>query len=193
MGYKDENETLANENKTKEAGMVMDRSCTDILCCLIFTAFFVGMLACSGLGYATGDPMKIFTPFDSDGNQCGLANQTLSNSTLNIERDFTEYKYKYFTGLLNGVKEAAADGADALDNPALFNAVCVKECPTDVPKSQAGLAALGIKNPLDLLNDDNKMDCMVNDDVSECPIASYNTTMKFNYCLPDVDEEDMKD
>ena len=51
MGYKDENETLANENKTKEAGMVMKRSCTDILCCLIFTAFFVGMLACSGLGY----------------------------------------------------------------------------------------------------------------------------------------------
>mgnify|MGYP000869539554 FL=1 len=190
MGYKYENETLANENKTKEAGMVMDRSCTDILCCLIFTAFFVGMLACSGLGYTTGDPMKIFTPFDSDGNQCGLANQTLSNSTLNIERDFTEYKYKYFDGLLNGVKEAAADGADALDNPALFNAVCVKECPTDVPKSQAGLAALGITNPLDK---GNQMDCLVNDDVSECPVASYNTTMKFNYCLPDVDEEEMKE
>ena len=39
----------------------------------------------------------------------------------------------------------------------------------------------------------DRMDCMVNDDVSECPKASYNTTMKFNYCLPDIDTDDMKE
>lgn len=194
MGYKDENETLANENKTKEAGMVMDRSCTDILCCLVFTAFIVGMLGCSGMGYTQGDPMKIFTPFDSDGNQCGLENQNFSNSTLidatglNADRNFTDYKYKYFTGLLEGLKDAASDGADAIENPALFNAVCVKECPTEVPDSAGGLALFGIDNPLA-----TRMDCMVNDDVSECPVASYNTTMKFNYCLPEVSGDDMKD
>jgi len=68
MGYKDDNETLANSNKTKEAGMVMDRSCTDIICCLVFVLFIVGMGGISVVGYTTGDPMKIFTPFDSDGN-----------------------------------------------------------------------------------------------------------------------------
>jgi hypothetical protein len=36
------------------------------------------------------------------------------------------------------------------------------------------------------------MDCMVNDDVPECPSASYSTAMKYNYCLPEVEGEDMK-
>lgn len=64
--------------------------------------------------------------------------------------------------------------------------MCVKECPTDVPKS--GLLNALVDNPLA-----KKMDCMVNDDLPECPVAQYNTTLKYNYCLPDVDEDDMKE
>lgn len=113
-------------------------------------------------------------------------NQTESNSTDNEPRDFTEYKYKYFTGLLTGIQAAAADGTKAFDKPIIYNAVCVKECPSNVEKS--GLLSSVINNPLA-----KRMDCMVNDDVSECPVATYNTTAKFNYCLPDVDSEEMKD
>jgi hypothetical protein len=83
--------------------MVMERSCTDIICCLVFTVFFVGMLGISAMAYTTGDPMKIMTPFDSDGNQCGLMDQIKSNSTENKPRDFSEYQFKYFTGILDAV------------------------------------------------------------------------------------------
>jgi hypothetical protein len=132
MGYSDDNKNAAAENKIDQRGMKFDRSCTDILCCLIFTAFFVGMIGISGVALGSGDPLKIFTPFDSDGNQCGMPNQTLSNTTQNVARDFTEYKYKFFTGL-----ESLTEGADALKNPTLFNAVCVKECPSEVPSSDS--------------------------------------------------------
>ena len=46
----------------------MDRSCTDAWMCIIFTVFFIGMFATAGYGYANGDPSKLVTPFDSDGN-----------------------------------------------------------------------------------------------------------------------------
>jgi hypothetical protein len=39
--------------------------------CLIFFVFFCGMFATAAYGYAKGDPMRLITPFDSSGNQCG--------------------------------------------------------------------------------------------------------------------------
>lgn len=68
MGYKEDNEKLAADHKTENSGMVMQRHCTDILCCLVFTLYIFAMLGISGLAYGTGDPVKILTPFDSDGN-----------------------------------------------------------------------------------------------------------------------------
>ena len=48
-----------------------NRKCTDILCCLSFFIFLMGMLAISIFALSKGDPTKILTKFDSDGNQCG--------------------------------------------------------------------------------------------------------------------------
>jgi choline transporter-like protein 2/4/5 len=46
----------------------MDRHCTDVIMCLIFTFFFCGMFATAAYGYAKGDPSRLITPFDSDGS-----------------------------------------------------------------------------------------------------------------------------
>jgi hypothetical protein len=149
--------------------MQWERSCTDILCCLFFLSFVVVMGIISAIAFAQGDPLKIFTPYDSDGNQCGLLNQTLSNSTQNVGRDFTQYKYKYFTNL-----DSFAEGTDAFKTPKIFNAVCVKVCPSNVPQSDMGSS--------------KRQDCMVNDDVTQCPGYNslfVNTTAKYSYCLPD--------
>ena len=48
-----------------------ERKCTDILCCLSFIVFILGMLAISAFALSQGNPSKILTKFDSDGNQCG--------------------------------------------------------------------------------------------------------------------------
>jgi hypothetical protein len=48
--------------------MVMERRCTDILICILFFIFFCGLFATAAYGYAFGDPTKLITPYDTDGN-----------------------------------------------------------------------------------------------------------------------------
>lgn len=87
-----------------ENGPLTDRRCTDILCIFIFLGFvaaatFVGIYAVEN-----GDPMRIMTPYDVNGNFCG---KTVG---------FTDYPYLWYQNI---------------DTPFwLAYAVCVKECPT---------------------------------------------------------------
>ena len=72
-----------------------DRTCTDKLCCLVFIIFIASIVAITGYAFTEGDPRKIITPFDSQGHLCG---GVLQGSGL-VKVDFTDYKYKLFTGL----------------------------------------------------------------------------------------------
>jgi solute carrier family 44 (choline transporter-like protein), member 2/4/5 len=109
----------ANNHKFEKVGMIWERTCTDIICCIVFIVFIVGMLGISGFAISNGDPLNIIAPFDSVGNRCGFPLQGLERTPVN-ETDFSEYKYKHFTDLIAGTS----------NNPlVLYNAVCVKECP----------------------------------------------------------------
>jgi hypothetical protein len=55
----------------------------------------MGVISIYAIG--TGDPWIILTPFDSDGNQCGMPDQQ-STTGLGV-RDFTDYKFKFYTDL----------------------------------------------------------------------------------------------
>lgn len=91
-------------------------------------------------------------------------------------RDMTEYKYKYFTGL-DSFSFDKENPKAAFENPTIYLAVCVKEC----PKASAEKIAAG-----------EKIDCMINNDVRECPTytdsAFLDTTLQFNYCIPKTDK-----
>ena len=104
---KDVEEASDVKHKINSKDMVMKRKCTDGLCCLIFTICIIAMIFVTFIGIKSGDPTRILTPFDSDGNECGMPNQSgKKNGT--VERDFTDYKFKYFTGLL---KAASGDSS----------------------------------------------------------------------------------
>ena len=47
------------------------RRCTDIICCIIFSAVVVAMFICTFYGYMNGEPWKLIAPIDGDGNICG--------------------------------------------------------------------------------------------------------------------------
>ena len=55
-----------------------DRSCTDVLCMILFYVFMNIMIAISIYAFAKGDPVKILTKYDSDGNMCGQPSQNAS-------------------------------------------------------------------------------------------------------------------
>ena len=65
-------------------GPVLNRECTDLICCLVFLAFLVGMVGVSGYGFVYGDPQKFLIMWDADGRGCG-------NST-----EAADYPYLYF-------------------------------------------------------------------------------------------------
>ncbi|XP_050389089.1 choline transporter-like protein 2 [Patella vulgata] len=52
-------------------GPIQNRSCTDIICCIIFIIFIIGMIACSIFAYSRGDPYRLIHPTDSQGRICG--------------------------------------------------------------------------------------------------------------------------
>lgn len=102
----------------------------------------------------------------------------MSNATIKEIRDFTDYKYKFFTNLqafkVPDTDSSAEDVSAAFDDPAIYYAVCVKECPD------------GAK-----VGSDEKIDCMINNNVKECPgykdtLANvfFDTKMQSNYCVP---------
>jgi solute carrier family 44 (choline transporter-like protein), member 2/4/5 len=50
-------------------GPVLNRSCTDPICCLIFVAFIAGMAATAAYGFANGNPKLLLTTWDADGKK----------------------------------------------------------------------------------------------------------------------------
>lgn len=101
-----------------QKGIVIERRCTDVFMCLVFSVFLCGMFATAAYGYAYGDPSKLITPFDTDGNyfysitvllgnQCGGGNHT------------TNYPYLVWP-----------DIEDIESDPLAYDyTVCVKSCP----------------------------------------------------------------
>jgi choline transporter-like protein 2/4/5 len=57
-------------------GPVQDRACTDILCCLIFVIFLIGMGGVTGYGLIFGNPSLLMTAWDYNGNGCGYNSST---------------------------------------------------------------------------------------------------------------------
>jgi len=183
----------AKEHKKKrkegETGvMVTERSCTDCICCLIFVGFiiFTGVICCYGL--AKGDPARIITPYDSDGNQCGMPDQCATEKIFLADaggtfveegagktpcRDFTSYKYKYFTGFVGFAKNGFS--LDSLKG-AMYNAYCVQECP-----ATGAVDALG---DVDKTKVPSKMACMINSVDKECLYSPFGTSPMMKYCLP---------
>jgi choline transporter-like protein 2/4/5 len=138
--------------------MVMERSCTDVLCCLVFTVFLVALLGVSVFGIQKGDLTRLVTPYDSDGNECGRMNQ---DASLLGDRDFTEFPYKYLTQLAQTVVSTGG-------NENKYESVCVKTCPV----------GLDLTSP-------TKVECLINDDVAACPYMTYDTFTLLGYCLPE--------
>ncbi|KAE8294255.1 Choline transporter-like protein 5-B Solute carrier family 44 member 5-B [Larimichthys crocea] len=55
-------------------GPVHNRSCTDVVCCLIFIIVILGYIALGTIAWIHGDPRKVVYPTDSHGQFCGQQN-----------------------------------------------------------------------------------------------------------------------
>ena len=65
-------------------GPIQTRKCTDVLFCILFLVFVVGMIGASFYGWTKGDPRLLLLGWDSDQQGCGYSEST------------ADYKYLYF-------------------------------------------------------------------------------------------------
>ena len=52
-------------------GPIKNRSCTDVLCLLLFLAFVAGWVVVAVYAFGNGDPQRIIYPSNSRGEICG--------------------------------------------------------------------------------------------------------------------------
>ena len=81
------------------------RSCTDIICCLLFVIFWVFTIYIAIYGLQNGNLKNIAQPYDSDGNRCG------------VDRGFEKFPLLYFD--------------QPMSTSAIKFTICVGSCPKD--------------------------------------------------------------
>ncbi|XP_071343712.1 choline transporter-like protein 5-B isoform X1 [Trachinotus anak] len=63
-------------------GPVHNRSCTDVVCCVIFVIVILGYIALGTVAWIHGDPRKVVYPTDSHGQFCGQKNTATENKAI---------------------------------------------------------------------------------------------------------------
>ncbi|KAM9685454.1 choline transporter-like protein 5 [Trichechus inunguis] len=63
-------------------GPVSNRSCTDVLCCIIFLFFIVGYILLGLVAWVHGDPRRVAYPTDSQGHFCGQKGTPNENKSI---------------------------------------------------------------------------------------------------------------
>lgn len=102
-----------------------NRSCTDILFCLIFTAFWVGMIAVGGLAFTEGDQNILTYGIDTSGYLCGTNQGAQSDPYDEINKPSSKAEFK-------DLKNLYVLDITKLNNPtAVADSVCVSECPEE--------------------------------------------------------------
>lgn len=94
-----------------------NRSCTDIICCLIFFVYILGYFVVSLFAWLNGNPLILIHPTDSQGRICGLQynDLDLSNKSTLFYFDITR----------------CAQAAVSMKFQCPTTQICVSECPNE--------------------------------------------------------------
>eukprot|EP00094_Tigriopus_californicus_P004803 TCALIF_04623-PA protein Name:"Similar to SLC44A5 Choline transporter-like protein 5 (Macaca fascicularis)" AED:0.13 eAED:0.13 QI:715/0.81/0.91/1/0.63/0.75/12/74/636 len=104
-------------------GPINKRSCTDVICLLLFLVFLGAWIAVAVYAFANGNPQRLIYPSNSDGEICGRGNYTESPKLL-------------FFDLSRCARLSSVTGCPTPQ-------VCVKECPNDFGRPWAEINDAG--------------------------------------------------
>uniref|UniRef100_A0A1W7RAS8 Choline transporter-like protein n=1 Tax=Hadrurus spadix TaxID=141984 RepID=A0A1W7RAS8_9SCOR len=111
------------------SGPIKNRSCTDVLCLLIFVIFLIGWAVLAGYGFKYGDPDTLIDPTDSHGDVCGRGKHK-------------DRKFLYFFNLLECIKFTSV--LSGCPTPQ----VCVHHCPNETFSVYSALLTKTSENEL---------------------------------------------
>lgn len=165
-----------------------NRNCTDILCLLLFIAFWGGFIAVAAVAFANGDPDRIIQPSDYLGYYCGGKNVPPSFSTYIPSNSvwqsqiWEENSFVYYpagTGKTD-VRTMIASG------------VCVSKCPTlegglaDVISNNANPLNWGTSLASLALNTYGNISRLTQESVGAPSVQyiTYGTVQLYRRCVP---------
>uniref|UniRef100_A0A8C6SYG4 Choline transporter-like protein n=1 Tax=Neogobius melanostomus TaxID=47308 RepID=A0A8C6SYG4_9GOBI len=139
-------------------GPLLKRSCTDIICCILFVLVILGYLAVGILAWLYGDPRHVLYPKNSTGSFCGTGQN----------KDRPNLFYFDMIRCATSSFNILANPANGFQCPT--TQVCVKEC----PRKFWGVG------PLDLLKKPSEV--FVNPELC-VPYLNLNTTEAYYFDL----------
>ncbi|XP_043938071.1 choline transporter-like protein 4 [Protopterus annectens] len=98
-------------------GPIRNRSCTDIICCVLFLVFIAGYMIVGILAWLYGDPRQVIYPRNSTGSYCGFG--------PNQDKPFVLY---FDIMKCINVPNSMAAALNGLQCPT--TQICVAQCPT---------------------------------------------------------------
>uniref|UniRef100_A0A0B7B198 Choline transporter-like protein n=1 Tax=Arion vulgaris TaxID=1028688 RepID=A0A0B7B198_9EUPU len=143
-----------------------NRSCTDVICCLVFIVFLAGLVVVAYFAYVYGDPKLLIYPQDSEGNLCGLGNKA-------------NKKYLFFFDLVTCGRMGPGVFIDGCPTPQ----VCVEQCPdTDYLYLENDRSKLICKDNVDVKTSPKSDKQLVMD--NDCAAYYFKSEQVVNRCLP---------
>nr|CAB3266288.1 choline transporter-like protein 5 [Phallusia mammillata] len=120
-------------------GPMKNRSCTDILCCLLFFVFILGYIVIGIFAWLNGDPIMLLYPTDNQGRICGV--------------DYTDLNLQQKQNLFYFDITQCGNPASLIEFQCATTQICVQSCPNDtwtyildIPKIEAGILAANLAN-----------------------------------------------
>eukprot|EP00128_Syssomonas_multiformis_P015006 Colp12_sorted_trinity150504_noHs@3227 len=108
--------------KNPPSGPIENRSCRDVICCLLFIVFWGGMFAVAYYAFKKGDPSRFMNARDSSGHVCGTADPVFFNQT---GIDLSKRPYLFFFDISKCVTPSLS-ASFKCNTPQ----VCVEKCPS---------------------------------------------------------------
>ncbi|XP_064615928.1 choline transporter-like protein 2 isoform X2 [Liolophura sinensis] len=152
-------------------GPIKKRSCTDIICCLLFVIFVAGLGVVAYFAYTYGNPRLLLYPQDSQGNLCGYGTK---KDKPNL----------YFYDLLTCAKFGPGVFVDGCPTPQ----VCVSHCPNDTRAYRRGGGLPDQCDPDTFCSNpgDDTKTCKQKIDSDECPAYVLKSEAVLHRCVPEV-------
>lgn len=151
-------------------GPCQDRGCTDIICCIIFSLFFIAWIVIFIYGVSQGNPGNLMTPFDENGNGCGLSPGFENYGSI----------YFYWFGQPSNVSSINSNSTNLTQ--IYTQTFCVSRCPDKLGANESkSLKQQGISCRTS--NDT----VMTNQGINCHEYMVYNSSTWFGgFCIPDL-------
>ncbi|XP_044124467.1 choline transporter-like protein 4 [Bufo gargarizans] len=155
----------------KFKGPIKNRSCTDIICCILFLVFILGYIVVGILAWLYGDPRQVIYPRNSTGMYCGVGENKNKPYVLYFDL------LKCITGV--NILAAAMNGLQCPTTQ-----VCVAECPKEFFVAPKTFLQEYCQPSFNL----NTTKLPISEIIAKelCPVYLVPSTPFINRCLPSV-------